>query len=89
MADGPEQLTRDGLNETDRRSVEVVFVERRTGDGHQLAGLNLVGQTDGEHADAGRLELARCGGSRFPVLRLSVRDDDADVVHVRTVAVVR
>ena len=89
MADGPQQLTGNRLDELDGRPVVVVFAEWLASDLLQLLGVDLVRQTDGVHADSGVLGRQSFGGCRLAVVGLSVGDDDADVVDVQPVAVER
>jgi len=88
VANRPQQLTGDRLYEVDRRSVEVVLGQRRAGDRLEFAGVDLIRQTDGVHAHSGILGRQCFSGCCGAVVRLTVGDDDADVVDVWTVAVV-
>ena len=65
-----------------------MLVRRVTSDRPQLTRLDLIRQSYCEHADPGSLDRLGFSGCCPSVLRLSVGNDDADVVHVRTVAVV-
>jgi len=58
-ADGPQQLAGDGLDEVDRRPVEVVFAQRLAGYPLKLRRVDLVRQTDRKHPHPGVLRRQR------------------------------
>jgi len=65
-----------------------MLAQRLASDRHQFTRLDLIRQSYGEHADPGSLDLPSFSGCFVGVIRLSVGDDDADVVDVWAVAVV-